>query len=63
LSFNIGVELGQLAFIAVVFGIAALARRISFARTIWPYALRFAQRLIGILAAFRFFERLAGFIA
>lgn len=60
-AFNIGVELGQLAFIAVVLGLFVLARRIrvavSFercARAAMPYA-------IGIIASFWFFERLANF--
>jgi hydrogenase/urease accessory protein HupE len=60
-SFNVGVELGQLAFIGVVFGVLTLAKRIRLASVIGHCALPAATYVIGILAAFWFFERLAGF--
>src|SRR5690606_8665387 len=59
LSFNVGVEIGQLAFIAAVLVLATLARR---AATALATGLeRAAPFAIGILAAFWFFERMAGF--
>lgn len=59
LFFNVGVELGQLAFIAVVLGVIAVARRIPLARPEWaqlvpPYA-------IGAIAMFWVIERITGF--
>ena len=60
-SFNVGVELGQLAFIGVVFSVLTLAKRIRAASVIGHGALRAATYVIGILAAYWFFERLAGF--
>jgi hydrogenase/urease accessory protein HupE len=60
LAFNVGVEVGQLAFIAAVLGAMAIVHRIDFGvgqrylRPTAPYA-------IGSLAAFWFFERLAAF--
>jgi hydrogenase/urease accessory protein HupE len=60
-SFNVGVELGQLAFIAAVLGLLTLGKRISLASAIGHRALPAANYAIGILAAFWFFERLAGF--
>ncbi len=61
--FNAGVEIGQLLFIAGVFALVALARRIprpmdltppEWARAVPPY-------VIGSLAAFWTFQRLAAF--
>jgi hydrogenase/urease accessory protein HupE len=60
-SFNVGVELGQLAFIAAVLGTVAVAGRLEFTASIEKYALRAAPLAIGSLAAFWFFERLASF--
>jgi hydrogenase/urease accessory protein HupE len=60
-SFNVGVELGQLAFIGVVLSVLTLAKRIRLASVIGHRALPAATYVIGILAAFWFFERLAGF--
>jgi hypothetical protein len=63
LFFNAGVEIGQLLFIAGVFALVALARRIprpmdltppEWARAVPPY-------VIGSLAAFWTFQRLAAF--
>jgi hydrogenase/urease accessory protein HupE len=61
-AFNVGVELGQIAFIAAVLGTIALARRLTLAASIERYALRAAPFGIGALAAFWFFDRLAGFL-
>jgi len=59
-TFNIGVEVGQLAFIAAVLGLAQLATQFRMpdivefrVRTVTAYA-------IGTVAAFWFIERLAG---
>ena len=60
-AFNVGVEAGQLAFIAAVLGVFALAKRIKLATVIEPYARPAAPYAIGILASFWFCERLAGF--
>ncbi|GEO16297.1 HupE/UreJ family protein [Microvirga aerophila] len=60
-SFNLGVELGQLAFIAVVLGAIALARRLPLPTAVGRYALPCATYAIGGLAAFWFVERVAGF--
>lgn len=60
-AFNVGVEVGQLAFIAVVLGVLALARRIKLAVSLAPYARPAAPYAIGIVASFWFFERLAKF--
>jgi hypothetical protein len=60
-AFNVGVEIGQLAFIGVVFSVLTLAKRIRLASVIAHRALPAANYAIGILAAFWFFERLAGF--
>jgi hydrogenase/urease accessory protein HupE len=63
LFFNIGVEIGQLLFIAAVFATMALARqvtrRISMPRPAWAWAL--PPYLIGSLAAFWVIQRTAGF--
>ncbi len=63
LAFNVGVELGQLAFIAVVLASLALARRVVRSPALEGAAVRAASYAIGCLAAFWFFERLAGFAA
>ncbi len=60
-SFNVGVELGQLAFIGVVFSVLELAKRVRLVSVIGHRALPAATYGIGILAAFWFLERLAGF--
>ena len=60
-AFNAGVELGQLAFIAVVLGAIALARRARVPAEVARHALPVTAHAIGILAAFWFFERLAAF--
>ncbi len=60
-AFNVGVEIGQLTFIALVLSAFALGRRIRFPTSIEGYALRAAPYAIGVLATFWFFERLAAF--
>ena len=62
-TFNLGVELGQLAFVAAVLGALALARRLAIPARIQRYAMPAANYAIGSLAAFWFFQRLAGFVA
>lgn len=62
-AFNAGVELGQLAFIAAVLALLALARRLPLPRPVAQHALPVATYLIGTLAAFWFLDRLAGFWA
>ena len=60
-AFNVGVELGQLAFIAVVLGALALTSRFALSLRITRRALPVASYAIGTLAAFWVFQRLAGF--
>jgi hydrogenase/urease accessory protein HupE len=60
-SFNVGVEVGQLAFIAVVLGMIALARRLPLPVPVERYALPATTYALGGLAAFWFVERVAGF--
>jgi hydrogenase/urease accessory protein HupE len=60
-AFNVGVESGQLAFVAVVFAMAGLARRMRHGARIERRVLRAAPYAIGVLAAFWFYERLARF--
>jgi len=58
LFFNVGVELGQLAFIAAVLLAWALLKRIN-----WPdWAWRVPVYTIGSLAAFWTIDRLSGFV-
>ncbi len=57
LFFNVGVELGQLVFVAAVLALGAAVRRLSIAiPDWWPRATAYA---IGTLAAFWVFERSA----
>jgi len=60
-AFNVGVELGQLAFIAAVLGLYGVAKRVKFAAQLQDLLRPSAPYAIGILASFWFFERLAGF--
>jgi hydrogenase/urease accessory protein HupE len=62
LGFNLGVELGQLAFIAAVLCLRALARRIAPSAAFERRALAGVSYAIGSLAAFWFCERLADFV-
>jgi hydrogenase/urease accessory protein HupE len=63
-SFNIGVELGQIAFVAVVFlGITILKRILDVQRD-WPIAARkIPAYAIGAVSAFWLIDRLWGFAA
>jgi hydrogenase/urease accessory protein HupE len=61
LAFNVGVECGQLAFVAVASSLMALLRRARPGVRIERYTLRAAPYAIGSLAAFWFFERLGKF--
>jgi len=60
-AFNVGVEMGQLIFIAAVLGVLAAARRFKPAPIVERRALFASTYVIGALAAFWFIERLAGF--
>jgi hydrogenase/urease accessory protein HupE len=58
-SFNVGVEIAQLGFVAAILPVLTLLRRLRIA---WPAWARLAPAYaIGSLAAFWFFDRLAGF--
>jgi hypothetical protein len=62
-TFNVGVEVGQLAFIAAVLGVMQLAKQFRM-----PYVFEWRLRSVtaygvGTVAAFWFVERLAGFWA
>jgi hydrogenase/urease accessory protein HupE len=61
LSFNAGVEIGQLIFIGVVLGTLACVRTVSIPARIARGALPVVTYAIGSIAAFWFIERLAGF--
>lgn len=61
LAFNLGVELGQVAFIGVVLALVALARKVRVADAFRYRASRLAPWFIGSLAAFWFVERVAAF--
>jgi hydrogenase/urease accessory protein HupE len=57
LFFNLGVEVGQLAFIAAVFAASLLLKRLA-----WPgWAWRIPVYAIGSMAAFWTIQRIAGF--
>lgn len=62
-TFNVGVELGQLAFIGAVLGTLWVARRFSNLRVVERHAAQAAPYAIGALAAFWFVERLVSFWA
>ena len=60
-SFNIGVEVGQLSFIAAILGVMQLAKQFRIS-DIFEFRLRTVTAYgVGIVAAFWFVERLAGF--
>jgi len=58
LTFNIGVEIGQLMFIGCVLGILASAKRINLPSVIERHALAAVTYGIGSVAAFWLIERL-----
>lgn len=59
LFFNVGVEIGQLFFIASVFAVMAFARRISVPQPAWAW--RVPPYVIGSVAAFWTIQRIAAF--
>jgi hydrogenase/urease accessory protein HupE len=60
-AFNVGVETGQLVFIAAVLGALWCARWIKLPDFVERHARSVATYAIGIMAAYWFVERLAGF--
>jgi hydrogenase/urease accessory protein HupE len=62
-AFNVGVEAGQLIFIAAVLGALRCAQWIAFPALVERHARSVATYAIGIMAAYWFIERLAGFAA
>ena len=62
-SFNVGVELGQLAFIGGVLAVVAIARKVREPDDIRNGIVRWAPYGIGSLAAFWFVERVVAFAA
>jgi hydrogenase/urease accessory protein HupE len=62
-AFNVGVEIGQLIFIAVILGALRCARLIRLPAVVESHARTVTTYAIGIMAAYWFVERLAGFAA
>jgi hydrogenase/urease accessory protein HupE len=62
-AFNVGVEVGQLLFIAAVLGALRLGKWIKFPVFVERPAKLVTTYAIGIMAAYWFIERLAGFAA
>ena len=60
-SFNVGVEIGQLIFIAAIFVILRGVKFIKFPDFVERHARSVATYAIGSMAAYWFIERLAGF--
>jgi hydrogenase/urease accessory protein HupE len=60
-AFNVGVEAGQLIFIAAVLGALRCAQWIRFPVFVGRHARPVTTYAIGIMAAYWFIERLAGF--
>jgi len=63
LFFNVGVEVGQLLFIAAVLLVVALARALRFPRAVGRLAFSAATYVIGIIASAWFIERAIGLVA
>ena len=61
LFFNVGVEIGQLMFIAAVIGLIALVRLVRYPAWLGRHAFMTATCAIGAMAAFWFVERVAAF--
>lgn len=59
-SFNVGVEIGQLMFVAVVLAIIAILRRLHLARG--TFSRRLAPYVIGAVSAYWVIERTVGFL-
>ncbi|MNS11772.1 HupE / UreJ protein [compost metagenome] len=62
-TFNVGVEIGQLMFVAAVLSLRALLLRCRLPRSALLYARSVAAYGLGTLAAFWFFERVSSFWA
>jgi hydrogenase/urease accessory protein HupE len=62
-AFNVGVEIGQLIFTAVILGALRCARLIRLPAVVESHARTVTTYAIGIMAAYWFVERLAGFAA
>jgi hydrogenase/urease accessory protein HupE len=62
-TFNVGVELGQLAFVAFVLAMRALLLRFRLPEFALRHAQPAASYVLGTLAAFWFFQRVADFLA
>jgi hypothetical protein len=62
-AFNVGVEIGQLMFIAAVLAIVAIGKRVELPAALRRHAVPVTSYAIGILAAFWFIERVSGFTA
>lgn len=60
-TFNVGVEIGQLMFVAAVLGLRALLLRCRLPELARLYARPIASYGLGTLAAFWFFERVSSF--
>lgn len=60
-TFNLGVESGQLVFVAVVLGLRAVLTRIMLPVLVQHRARPAASYVLGTLAAFWFFQRLTAF--
>jgi len=60
-AFNVGVEVGQLAFIAGVLAVLALARRVALPAVITRYTYPVVTLGIGALSAFWLIERVSVF--
>ena len=61
-AFNVGVEVGQLIFIAAVLGTLSLARQMRIPEGLSRRTRPAATFAIGALAAFWFVDRVAGFL-
>jgi hydrogenase/urease accessory protein HupE len=59
LFFNVGVEIGQLIFVAAVLGVFELVRRATIPVPAW--GMRMAPYAIGAVASFWFIQRIAAF--
>ncbi|MBS0321753.1 MAG: HupE/UreJ family protein [Proteobacteria bacterium] len=62
-SFNVGVELGQLAFIAAIFAVLAVVRRLRLPAIMTRHGYAIAASGIGVLSAFWLVDRVAAFFA
>jgi hydrogenase/urease accessory protein HupE len=62
-AFNVGVEVGQLMFIAAVLTVIAAAKRLALPLWVTRNAYPATTAAIGSLAAFWLIERVAGFLA